>query len=228
MIDLIFLGCGAGYKPSLGPTSAYFRLGKRLYVIDCGTSAFERLERADAFRGINSVTVFLSHLHADHAGSLSIFLDYCKDILHITPFLIHPGKAVLQFLDLAGVSRETYIWREGYEKPDENGILAEFFPADHVPGMDCYGYLIAEGSTDNFYFSGDAAGIPQKILERLFDGSLKRIYQDTASGNSKYHCPLEKLKTLAPEAYRSRVYCVHLDTDRTEIFMEAGFKTLAA
>ena len=227
MTDLVFLGCGAGYKPSLGPTAAYFITGRRLYILECGTSVFERLDRAGAFIGISSVTIFLSHLHADHTGSLGILLDYCKDILHIRPILAHPSRNIISFLDIIGASRESYTWYADYAEPDENGVHATFYPVTHALGMDCFGYLINIGKLDSFYYSGDANSIPEEVLTLLFNGSLNRIYQDTASASSQHHCPLEKLKILVPEEFRSRVYCVHLDTDCPDVFLEAGFRTLS-
>ena len=224
MAEVIFLGRGAGYKPSLGPTAAYFREGTRLYLIDCGTSAFERLDRMGAFGGVCAITVFISHLHADHAGSLGILLEYCSDVLRIRPVLVHPGRSILAYLDITGTSRESYTWRADYKSADENGVRAVFYPVTHVPGMDCYGYLISTATQDSFYFSGDAVDIPSEILSRLYDGSLDCVYQDTASTDSKSHCALEKLKALVPEAYRSHVYCVHLDTEEPDAFLEAGFR----
>lgn len=39
-MDLKFLGCGSAFNPVYGNTSAYFIIGKHLYVIDAGESVF--------------------------------------------------------------------------------------------------------------------------------------------------------------------------------------------
>lgn len=225
MTQVRFLGYGAGYNPAFGPTCAFFREGAGLYLMDCGTSAFERLVRASAFDGAEQITVFLSHQHADHVGSLGIMLDYCKDILGIRPLLVHPDESVVMLMRHMGVSAESFTWLGENYAADGNGVSAVFYPVSHVDDMRCFGYWITT-CDDSFYFSGDANDVPEAILDGLIHGGIQRIYQDTASHASAYHCHMEKIAKSIPQAYRSRVYCVHLDTDCADAVHALGFSTV--
>lgn len=211
MADLKFLGCGAGYYPALGPNSAYFLVEKTVYLLDCGTSVFERLAQNGILKEAEEVIIFLTHQHADHVGSLGILLDYCWDILGIHPTLVHPGNGPVKLMEQMGVSPEAFSWREGQSYgPDANHVAVRFLPVDHAPDLPSYGLLI-DADGDRFYYSGDANDIPQAIVAALMEGSLDRIYQDTASRESPYHCSLEKLKQRIPPEYRHKVTCMHLD-----------------
>ena len=229
MAELIFLGCGAGYNPALGPNSAYFVLNKHLYLLDCGTSVFERLAEKGVLKEAESVTVFLTHQHADHIGSLGILLDYCWDILGLKPALIHPGQDPVKLLAQMGVSPEAFSPSfVNVYGPDANGVSVRFLPVDHAPDLPAYGLMI-DADADRFYYSGDANDLPGEVLDGIIDGSLSRAYQDTASKNSDYHCSLEKLCQRVPPAYRQKVVCMHLDAAHNpDAILGAGFRMASA
>jgi len=225
MADLKFLGCGAGYNPVLGPNSAYFILNKTLYLLDCGTSVFERLAERGLLTGMERVTVFLTHQHADHVGSLGILLDYCWDILGLQPLLVHPADGPAKLMAQMGVSPEAFSWCAGeVYGPDENLVSVRFLRVEHAPDIPSYGLLI-DAAGDRFYYSGDANDVPAAVVEALEEGSLDRIYQDTASKESAYHCPLQKLCRRIPPEHRQKVTCMHLDAahDPAAILL-AGFR----
>lgn len=224
MANLTFLGCGAGYHPILGPNSAYFILGKTLYLLDCGTSAFERLAERGLFDGINGVTVFISHQHADHVGSLGILLDYCWDILGIRPVLVHPAEGPVKLMQLMGVSPDAFTW-SGQDTfgPDQNQVCVQFVPVEHAPDIPSWAFLI-DAAGDRFYYSGDANDVPDSVITQLAEGSISRIYQDTTSKDSAYHCGFPKLCRRIPQSYRKKVYCMHLDAAHDpDAIREAGF-----
>lgn len=224
MVDVTFLGRGAGYNPVLGPNSAYFIQGRTLYLLDCGTSVFERLAEGGLLAGIDGVTVFLSHQHADHTGSLGILLDYCWDILGICPVLVHPVEGPVQLMRQMGVSPEAFTWSGGETfGPDSNRVSVRFVSVEHAPDIPSWAFLI-DTDTDRFYYSGDANDIPDFVVAQLMDGSISRIYQDTASKESAYHCGFPKLCRRIPQDYRARVYCMHLDAAHDPCAIrEAGF-----
>lgn len=221
MSNVLFLGYGAGYYPQLGPTAAYFREGTGLYILECGTSVFERLVQAKAFDGVDQVTVFLSHVHADHVGSLGILLDYCYDILGIQPLLVHPEEDVRELLRRMGVSPQAYRQEPAVEEPDIHGVRTTFFEVQHAPDLHCYGYIVRT-KDDCFSYSGDANDVPQVVLEGLQNGSIQRHYQDTSAQPSAYHCGLQRILERIPASLRSQVYCVHLNCDITAQIREAG------
>lgn len=225
MAQVTFLGCGAGYNPALGPNAAYFTIGKSLYLLDCGTSVFERLAEQGILKGMERITVFISHQHADHIGSLGILLDYCWDMLGIRPVLVHPSGSLVQLMRQMGVSPYASEWIGGEYYPyDANHVCVHFLSVRHAPDIPSYAFLI-DADGDRFYYSGDANDVPEEIVAGLQDGTISRIYQDTASGESDFHCPLTRLCQRIPPACRQQVYCMHLDAAHDPAAIrEAGFQ----
>lgn len=229
MADVTFLGCGAGYNPILGPNSAYFKINSTLYLLDCGTSVFERLAEQGILNGIKRVVVLISHQHADHIGSLGILLDYCWDVLGIRSLLVHPSGMLVQLMRQMGVSPYASEWIGGdYYPYDANHVSVRFIPVAHAPDIPSFSFLI-DADGDRFYYSGDANDIPDEIIAGLENGTISRIYQDTASGESDYHCPFPRLCQKITPQFRQQVYCMHLDAAHDPAaIQEAGFRLASA
>ena len=80
-----------------------------------------------------------------------------------------------------------------------------------------------------FYYSGDANGISYTIVDKLKNGQICRIYQDTCGldyeGNA--HLSLRKLCDTIPCKLRNKVYCMHLDKNITvEDIKHNGFNVV--
>ena len=80
-MDIKFLGIGAAYYPAWGSNSAFFMLEDHLYLLDCGETSFQRIVSRPELAICAGVTVLVTHLHADHIGSLSTFAAYCLQVL---------------------------------------------------------------------------------------------------------------------------------------------------
>ena len=80
-MELHFTGTGAAYYPRLGSNAAFFVKNNHLFMIDCGESTFRKMEARDEIRTCDKITVFITHLHADHIGSLGSFASYCLSVL---------------------------------------------------------------------------------------------------------------------------------------------------
>ena len=94
-----------------------------------------------------------------------------------------------------------------------------------MDNMECYGYLLSDGE-ETIYYSGDACELPEGIREMLLTGELARLYHDTSTHDSPNpsHCFYGKLEAAIPPEYRSRVYCMHLDSPCEELLKEKGFR----
>lgn len=70
----------------------------------------------------------------------------------------------------------------------------------------------------SFYYSGDSNNISKVMIDKMKEGEISEIYQDTCGleydGNS--HLSLKKLCDAIPRELRSKVYCMHLDKDITK------------
>ncbi len=225
-MDLTFLGCGSAFNPLLGNTSAYFTQGDQLYIMDAGESVFLSLYKNELIQNYDKITVFITHLHADHVGSLPSLISYAYYVLGKRIAVFYPDETLWKLLDLMGIDRSAYYRMDNHDleniKPKVQPVAVK-----HAEDMSCYGYVITCGR-ETFYYSGDAYEIPDQILQRFYDREIDRIYQDTtefASGH-KSHCPLEDLEHVIPDELRQYVYCMHLTTDFRVKLKEKGFRSV--
>ena len=75
-MELNFTGKGSAFYPPFKNTGAYMLSGKALYLIDCGETMFDVLYHKLDLASIEDVYVILTHMHADHVGSLGTLISY--------------------------------------------------------------------------------------------------------------------------------------------------------
>lgn len=102
-----FFGCGAGFNPRRGNTSAFLALGDILVVLDCGETTYEKLYKNFELRG-KTVYVVLTHLHSDHVGSLGSLVSYLYCVLGQRPYIVYPSEDICRYLSLVGVEAGFY------------------------------------------------------------------------------------------------------------------------
>lgn len=223
-MELTFVGTGSAFNPVLENSNAFFSVDDRLYIIDCGETAFGKYWSLPALRDAAEVTVVITHLHCDHVGSLGSLVSYCYFVLGKTIRIVHPLDTIVRLLDLMGIKRDCYEYLE--RVPDDDREPALFAPVrvEHVDNMVCYGYIIstADGTA---YFSGDATAIPPDVLKAFRAGKIDRIYQDTSlvAGDHPTHGTLAYMEATFPREERDRVSCIHLDSDYRPLLREKGF-----
>ncbi|MFC4410599.1 MBL fold metallo-hydrolase [Chungangia koreensis] len=213
---LQFIGCGSAFNTALGNNGAFIKKDNVLFMIDCGSSTFERLQRAKLLEGVDTVHILMTHTHPDHIGSLGdlIFYGYyvmgefAKPSIHVYA----PEKLkVREILRLMAVKDEQYGYYVG-NQGEIMGIAYEAFDVPHVPELNAYAYLL-EIDGERIYYSGDCSEIPSVIMDKFQSGEIDAFYQDTSKldypGN--VHLSLNKLTELIPEELRGKVYCMHLD-----------------
>ena len=109
-MKLNFLGKGSAFYPLYGNTGAYMRFEDELYLLDCGETAFDTLYRKEDLDRISHIYVILTHLHADHVGSLGTLISYYYCLHGIQVYVIHPEPTVVQLLTLEGITPEGYCY----------------------------------------------------------------------------------------------------------------------
>lgn len=225
---LNFLGIGSAFNPAWKNTSAYFIKGDHFFLLDAGESVFAALFEKGYLKQYTKLTVFITHTHSDHVGSLPSMLSYCYNVLGKKMEVYYPKKELQILLDYMGIEREAYEFHCGMDwKFDDVSVQA--IPVRHAEDIHCFGYKIC-GSEGSIYYSGDGYQIPEKIVEDFLDGKISRIYQDTAEFPSSHlsHCPLEELERIFPEKDRKRVFCMHFTTDFFEKLEQLGFSYVNA
>jgi ribonuclease BN (tRNA processing enzyme) len=221
-INLRFLGLGAAFYPALKNTNAFFTVDNDLYLIDCGETAFAQLRDMPALVSAERITAVITHLHSDHVGSLATLIAYCRFALGKNVTVLFPHENITELLKIMAIERTWYSWIPAQEAGEK--VTFKAYEVEHVKTMRCYGYLIGLGD-ERVYYSGDAKHIPQEIIDLFFEGKVNRIYQDAAieEANCLTHGSFVEIEKIFPPETRSRVFCIHLDTDYRALIKEKGF-----
>ena len=224
-MELRFFGRGAAFYPAFGNTNAYFTEGEDLFFLDFGESTFEKAVRLLDLKSYRRIYVLLTHLHADHAGSLASLCSYTHIVLGLTIFVVHPVDTVIKLLRLEGIGDDLYHYMPAL--PADCPVSAQFVPVQHAADMQCFGYILRTAN-DSLYFSGDAARLPDEVRQQFLSGEIRRVYHDTASHESQAHCWYKRLEEDIPLERRGDVYCMHLDGDYADRLQELGFRVVTA
>lgn len=224
MFELKFIGRGSAFNVKEGNNSAYIKKDNKFILLDCGEGVFQRIIENKLLDNVDSVEVLITHLNADHVGSLSTLIFYCYYMKKITPIIYYPNLELEKLLRLMGHDKE-YILREieADINFNINRLKVKFIPVPHMKIMDCYGLNISD-EDKRIYYSGDSNNIPKEIIGEL--DKIDEIYQDTciAEYEGNIHLSLRKLSELVPDQYRSKVYCMHIDNnDLIERATKLGF-----
>lgn len=143
MMNLRFFGKGAAFCPSFGNCNAYFEKDGDLFFLDFGESTFEKAVRLLDLTTYGHIYVLITHLHADHVGSLASLISYTACVLNRKVMVIHPEETILQLLSLEGISRDFYTYAK--HLPAECPVEATPIPVQHALDMKCYGYEVCDG-----------------------------------------------------------------------------------
>lgn len=224
-MELKFFGRGAAFYPAFGNTNAFFTQDDDLFFLDFGESAFEKAVRMLDLTAYRAIYVLLTHLHADHAGSLASLCSYTHIMLDRTVYIVHPVETVKQMLRLQGICEDLYHYLP--QLPEDCPVRAEPCPVQHAQDMQCFGYILRT-LDDSLYFSGDAAVLPENVRQLYLRGDIKRLYHDTASHDSKAHCWYKRLEKDIPPEMRKNVFCMHLDGDYEAELKSLGFSVVTA
>lgn len=222
--DLHFLGSGSAFNPEMDNTSAWFIHKGRFFLLDCGETVFGKIWDLAPFKDASQIIVLLTHMHSDHIGSLGTLLSYCALVVHKQVAIYYPSSQLEGYLEMVGIASTFYTHYT--EVPGTWGIGITAYPVEHAKDMDCFGYVLGLPSR-TLYYSGDAADIPQVVLEQFFSGTITYLFQDTSMEETEHHCPLSRLEQRIPDAYRSRVYAMHISSrNSVGVIMEKGFQVV--
>lgn len=231
---LQFSGNGSAFNVKKGNNSAFYKKGKELILIDCGSNTFQRMLEADILEGVESVKILITHTHTDHVGSLGDFVLY--NYFHLGEMYkinvdIYAWQEVKveELLKINGVLNGVHyrMHKKELGEPFEirKDLVVSIFETEHMPELKSTGFEIKLEGLPMLY-SGDTKNIPKKILEKINTKKYHVAYIDTCKldyeGNP--HIPLNQLEKMIPSDARDIVWCMHLDHtfDRKEA-EEMGF-----
>lgn len=194
-----FLGKDSGFGDN--NNSGYLELGNKFVLIDCGFAVFNNIKKKFDFSKYDEIYVVITHLHNDHAGSLSQFILYCWFILHKKVKVVTKCVKMKEFLDISGTVEE------GYEIIDD-AFGIEFIKTEHVAQLDSYGFKITVNGR-NLVYTGDTC-----VLEPYmpYMDECNEFYVDTSKFGGvhlKFEDIMDKLKEI--KANGTDIYLMHID-----------------
>ena len=128
--SLTFLGRDSGFGKL--NTSAYAIINNRLLLVDCGYTVMPKLLESNILSSVTGIDVIITHLHADHAGSLSQLVLYSYYVFKNPVNIISNCKEIDNFLTITGASR--FLQTPGFpkERYTRNNDFVTFIKTDHV------------------------------------------------------------------------------------------------
>lgn len=215
---LKFLGNGSCFNVKSGNTAAYYlsKDKKRLFLIDCGESVFEKI--VPKMEGVQKVIVVITHFHSDHIGSLPSFIFYCNIVLGIKPIVVFPVDTIKDVLLYMGVDENYYVYKNTCK------IIDTQVKVEHKENMDSYAYVLKLGSK-KVYYSGDSTKIPEVILLRFVNRDIDIMYHDMTRYTNSAHAHVTYIASVIPKKLRKYVFGMHFDDKETKIMaLKHGFK----
>ena len=103
---LEFLGRDSGFGEK--NNSAYIEMENKLIIIDCGFTVFEQLKKKFDFTKYENIEVIITHLHNDHAGSLSQLILYLWFMHNKKTTVYSKCSRIKEYLDITGTPTASY------------------------------------------------------------------------------------------------------------------------
>lgn len=198
-ILLNFLGSDAGFGEK--NNSAYLEVNNELYLIDCGFTVFQDLIKKFDFEKYNKVNVIITHLHNDHAGSLSQFILFMWFVYGKKVTVISTCENIKIYLEITGTPEISYDLKKGLDN-------LEFIRTEHVKELDSYGFKWNIGGKKIVY-TGDTYTL-KPFMESLKNAD--ELYTDISKNGGvhlKYDEAYEQLKNIKQNG--TKVVLMHID-----------------
>ena len=194
-----FLGRDSGFGDN--NNSGYIEIDNDLLIIDCGFAVFNNIKKRFDYKKYDNVYVLITHLHNDHAGSLSQFILYMWFVNQIKVKVVTKCEKMKLLLDIEGTSEE---W---YELTD-NALGIEFIKTEHVVQLDAYGFKINVNGR-NLVYTGDTSTLEPYMP---YMESCDEFYVDTSKFGG-VHLKFEDIKDRLSEikAAGTDIYLMHID-----------------
>lgn len=223
---LNFIGNGSAFNTKLGNNGAYVKHNGVLFLIDCGSSTFQKLLENKILDDVKYIYVLITHYHADHIGSLGDLILYSYYSMgtmgEVKINLIEPSEnsknkfmdntnrmvSIEDIMNLMGISFNNYnlseLDHEEYTSiafdlnfEGEFEIMIKPVQVKHVEELDCFGYEIIYNDI-HIYYSGDCYEIPEEKLKLINEGYYDYVFQDVCKADyeGNVHLSLNKLDKL--------------------------------
>ena len=199
---LAFLGNDSGFGNR--NTSAYIEENNELFIIDCGFTVFNEIKQRFDFTKYKKINIIITHLHNDHAGSLSQLILYLWFIYKIQANIISNCINLKQYLDITGTVPEAYILKKELDN-------VKFIKTDHVKYLDSYGIFLIFHDKKLLY-TGDTCSLSSFLP---YIDEIDEFYIDL----SKYggaHVKIDEVKDNLKEIKNKGIKVIPIHSDDKE------------
>ncbi len=194
---LTFLGGDSGFGEN--NTSAYYIMDNKLILIDCGFAIFSKVK--NMLQDFDEIDVIITHLHNDHAGTLSQLIMYVYFILGKTVNVISKCERIYDYLDITGTPKESYNIYNSTE-------YVELIKTEHVKELDSYGMNL-KINDKNIIYTGDTCTLNSFIP---YIDNADELYVDI-SKNGGVHLKISEIIDELDKIHNNGtdVYLMHVD-----------------
>ena len=207
---LTFLGKDSGFGEK--NNSAYIVLEDKLVLIDCGFTVFEDIKKKFDLSNYSKIEVIITHLHNDHAGSLSQLILYSWFIYNKKVTVYTKCINMKKYLEITGTPSESYEIKDGNEN-------LKFIKTEHVDYLDAYGFELKVNNRKIVY-TGDTKTI-EPFLPYIDECS--ELYIDV----SKYggaHLKIDDVSDILNGISNKGIYVNLMHIDDWEYIKKFGFE----
>lgn len=196
---LTFIGRDSGFGNK--NNSAYYESDDKLTLIDCGFTVFNEVIKKFDFLKYSTIEIIITHLHNDHAGSLSQLILYLWFVLKKKTIVISKCLHIKDYLDITGTPADSYEIRDSL--PNLN-----FIHTSHSPFLDAYGFSTNFGNKKVVY-TGDTNTL-SPFLPYL--QNCDELYIDVSRFGGA-HLKIQDILDTLNELQKNEVsiYLMHLD-----------------
>lgn len=221
-MNIKFLGTGGAFDFEKGNASAIVKIGGKNVLIDCGFSTLATLAEKNLAKNIDYI--LLTHLHADHFGSLPMLFGYIQHRLkQPVPKIIIPNATFQTEIDsilriMRPDKQSEYV---SITKFPELGYIET--TNQHLEGMQSFAYYFTEDD-HLIYYSGDIgnADVAANFLADRTESTIQ-VFHETSPrtdlpGHASYIEVQEKL--TAYELYVYHIAKENMPADCTLTYVE--------
>lgn len=196
---LKFLGSDSGFGAS--NNSAYIEERDKLIIIDCGFTVFQQIKEKFDSNKYKEINVIITHLHNDHAGTLSQLILYSYFVFNKKVNVISMCSKIKEYLDITGTPEDAYTLYNASEN-------MEFIKTEHTKYLDSYGFKLCLNGKKIVY-TGDTNTL-EPFMKYIND--IDEFYVDVSrygGAHLKIEEIIDKLREIKKQ--NINIYLMHID-----------------
>lgn len=192
------IGDGGCFASDLKANSWFFIHNNTLVLLECNYDTFRAFlsQQVTIPDNITDIIICISHTHEDHICGLASFLYWLEYVKHFP--LVHVSIISKSKQDLFKYLELTYV-PNLYSNPLSilegpititNEIMIKIYSEQHVPGMNCCGFLFANASNLSqyeFYYTGDTACPNEEIIKLFNEDKIKYLLAEVTFYKNNVH-----------------------------------------